>query len=159
MSTQLGDIIEVNGQPWPFLSTEPRKYRLRVYNMSPSRPYDLYFQDSNGNHLPFKVIASDSGLFERPVAASDVIISPGERYELVVDFSAYSDQNITLKNGPHIDDTDEYNDTDKVMMFVVGDSVSDSRNNGDVPERLNSAIAWPEQHSDLDHIFAFNCFR
>lgn len=62
-----GDIVHVNGQPWPYLVVEPRKYRFRIYDMSLSGPYDLYFADENGNTLIFNIIASDSGLFDSPV--------------------------------------------------------------------------------------------
>ena len=150
-----GDIIEVNAQPWPYLATEPRNYRLRFYDMSLSRPYDLYFEDPDGNLIEFTVIASDSGLFGSPVTTYDLVISMGERYEVVIDFSAYSGKNITLKNGMQIEQVNEYDNTDKVMMFAVGDSVSDDSNNGDVPYTLNSELVWPQQRDVVDHVFNF----
>jgi FtsP/CotA-like multicopper oxidase with cupredoxin domain len=151
----LGDIIHVNDQPWPFMAVEPRKYRFRIYDMSLSRPYDIYFEDPAAYMMNFQVIASDSGLFGSPVTTSDVLISMGERYEVVVDFSAYAGQNITMKNKLQISVVDEFQNTDKVMMFVVGTTVSDSSNNGPVPSTLNSAIAWPRPRDTVDHTFSF----
>lgn len=150
-----GDVIHVNGQPWPYLNVEPRKYRFRLFDMSLSRPYDLYLEDPNGNLLSFQVIASDSGLLSGPVTTSDVVISMGERYEIVVDFSAYKGQNITMKNGMEIAVIDEFDNTDKVMSFVVGNSVSDSSNNGAVPSVLNANIDWPAARDTVDHTFSF----
>ena len=150
-----GDIIHVNDQPWPYLSVEPRKYRFRIYDMSLSRPYDLYLEDPNSNKVNFEVIASDSGLFGSPVAASDLVISMGERYEVVVDFAAYAGQNITLGNNMQVEQIEEFDNTNKVMMFVVGNSVSDSSNNGAVPSTLNGAIAWPTPRDTVDHTFSF----
>lgn len=150
-----GDIIHVNEQPWPYLAVEPRKYRLRFYDTSLSRPYDLYFEDVNGNLIGFSVIASDSGLFGSPVLASDLVISMGERYEVVIDFAAFAGQNVTLKNGMFVEHINDFENTDKIMLFVVGDSVSDSSNNGEVPGTLNANVAWPEPKDTIDHSFDF----
>jgi bilirubin oxidase len=70
-----GDVIEVNGQPWPFLNVEPRKYRLRFVNAAVSRSFALYFVKSSALNarLPFKVIASDGGLLSEPVEVSDMV--------------------------------------------------------------------------------------
>ena len=150
-----GDTIEVNGQPWPYLAVEPRKYRLRLYDMSLSRPYQLSFADENGNTAEFQVIASDSGLFDSPVSTSNVVIAMGERYEVIVDFSSFSGQNVTLKNSLQVAGIQSFTNTDKVMMFTVGNSVSDSSNNGPVPSTLNGAIEWPEKKTTPDYTFRF----
>lgn len=120
-----GDVIHVNGEPWPFLNVEPRKYRFRFLNAAISRSFALYFAtaaDLNGK-LPFQVIASDSGLLERPVQVSDMFVSMAERYEIVFDFSAYAGQAIELRNLDKVGgigtDTD-YANTDEVMRFIVG---------------------------------------
>ncbi|KAK3674832.1 hypothetical protein LTR78_005176 [Recurvomyces mirabilis] len=150
-----GDILEVNGQPWPYMSVEPRKYRFRLFDMSLSRMYDVYFADNSGNWIPFQVIGSDSGLFGSPVSTSDVLISMGERYEVVFDFSKYAGQNITLGNNNQQQQIQEYANTNKLMKFVVGNSVSDNSNNGDVPSVLNGNIQWPAQRTVVDHTFNF----
>ena len=122
--------------------------------MSPSRPYSLYFEGPDATHVEFTLIASDSGLFGKPVKSSEVAVGPGERYEAVVDFSSYKGKTITLMNA-HIDDIDEYENTNKVMKFVIGSSVSDASNNGEVPQTLNSAVMFPEQISTVAHTFEF----
>lgn len=59
-----GDVIHVNGQPWPYMNVEPRKYRFRILDGSVSRSYDLYLQDDETEEaLSFDMIASDGGTF------------------------------------------------------------------------------------------------
>ncbi|WPG97477.1 Hypothetical protein R9X50_00025300 [Acrodontium crateriforme] len=151
-----GDVIQVNEQPWPYLAVEPRKYRLRFFDMSLSRPFSLYFADPTGSKIDFEVIASDSGLFGGPVKTNDITIAMGERYEVVIDFARFADKNITLGNDFNLpQQIQEFNNTDKVMRFVVGNSVSDNSNNGDVPTTLNSNIQWPPKRTTVDHRFNF----
>jgi bilirubin oxidase len=74
-----GDVIHVNGQPWPYFKVEPRKYRFRVLDASVSRAFQLYLEDDKkvGTKLPFKVIASDAGLLSGPVDSQTLeIVSP-----------------------------------------------------------------------------------
>lgn len=153
----VGEFIQVNEQPWPFLEVEPRKYRFRIYDMSVSRPYDLYLVDEDGNWLDLQVIASDSGLFGRPILTKDLTISMGERYEIVVDFSGVRGQNITLANKLQNPTIEDYENTDKVMRFVVGNEVTDSSDNGPVPDILNPDIAFPKKDNQtkVDQVFNF----
>lgn len=93
-----GDFIVVNGQVWPYLSVEPRPYRFRLLNGSDSRFYVLRFEGD----LEFLQIATDDGLLPQAVALTELIIAPGERAEIVVDFNNVGfGNNILLKNyGP-----------------------------------------------------------
>jgi bilirubin oxidase len=150
-----GDVIHVNGQPWPFMNVEPRKYRLRFYDTSLSRAYTLAFQNAAGNNMNFQVIASDSGLFGKPISTTSLTISMGERYEVVVDFSSVSGQNVVLRNSFTTAGTTSFTNTDKVMQFKVGTTVSSTANNGAVPSTLNSNIDYPAARSTIDHTFNF----
>lgn len=60
-----------------------------------------------------------------------------ERYEVVIDFANFKGQNITLLNGRGLGENADYAATDKVMRFVVGNTVSDNSNNGNVPQTLS----------------------
>ncbi len=96
-----GDFIMVNGAVWPVLDVEARKYRLRFLNGSDSRFYLLEFRDSDsaGTAQPFMQIGTDNGLLETPVEITQLLIAPGERADLVVDFSTLTD--VVLRNyGP-----------------------------------------------------------
>lgn len=93
-----GDYILVNGVTWPFLSVEPRPYRFRLLNGSDSRFYVLEFGSPKINFLQ---IGTDDGLLPNAVQLNRLVLAPGERAEIVVDFTGYETQNITLFNyGP-----------------------------------------------------------
>ncbi|KAF2858543.1 Cupredoxin [Piedraia hortae CBS 480.64] len=150
-----GDVMQVNEQPWPYLKVEPRKYRLRFFDMSLSRPYKLYFFDEHRSSLDFQIIASDGGLFSGPVSAQSFLIAPGERYEVVIDFAGYAGQNLTLGNMRVNSLVDLFDNSDQIMRFVVGDRVADWTNNEPVPSTLNTNIEWPAARSQVDHHFNF----
>lgn len=150
-----GDIIEVNNQPWPLLHVEPRKYRFRIFDMALSRVFDVKFADENGTSIPFQMIGSDSGLFESPVSAKDFTISVGERYEIVLDFSSFAGSNVTMQNAQmQQPDETKFANTDKIMRFCVGQTVSDNSNNGPVPSSLVH-VQWPPNRDTVDHEFNF----
>ena len=79
----LGNQVLVNGKPNYLMSAATRIYRLRILNGSNARIYRLKW--SNG--LPMVAIGSDAGLLSQPVAKPFIMLSPGERVELWVDFS------------------------------------------------------------------------
>ena len=85
MNGFLGDWIMVNGQPDFSLPVATRAYRLRLLNGSNARIYRLTWKDGN----PLTVIGTDGGLLEKPVQRPYVMLGPGERLELWVDFSNY----------------------------------------------------------------------
>lgn len=93
-----GDFILVNGVPWPSHPVEPRPYRLRVLNGSDSRFYDLRFATAAGSAVPFSQVGTDLGLMNAPVALAHLVLAPGERADLVVDFSAFKGQTVRVTN-------------------------------------------------------------
>ncbi|KAK8075060.1 multicopper oxidase [Apiospora hydei] len=149
-----GDVIHVNGQPWPYFKVEPRKYRFRFLDASISRTFQLYFESDKklGEKQDFNVIASDAGLLSAPQKVKDLYISMAERYEVVMDFSKFKGENVTLRNSRKIAADIDYLHTDKVMKFVVGkDSVED---NSVLPSSLRS-IPYPQDRTTIDHEFLF----
>ncbi|RMZ70364.1 bilirubin oxidase [Pyrenophora seminiperda CCB06] len=132
-----GDVIQVNGQPWPFLNVEPRKYRFRVLNGAVSRAFNLFIIEDNCNKtIDFDIIASDGGLFSHPVNADHFALSNGERYEIIFDFASYAGKNLTMLNERGMAGNLDFAATDRVMRFVVGDQMTNSTNNGDIPQDL-----------------------
>uniref|UniRef100_A0A0E0FFN7 Plastocyanin-like domain-containing protein n=1 Tax=Oryza nivara TaxID=4536 RepID=A0A0E0FFN7_ORYNI len=78
-----GEVITVNGKAWPYLRVQRRRYRLRILNASNARYLNIRF--SNG--LPFTVIASDASYLSAPVTVSNLLLSPAEIFDVIVDFS------------------------------------------------------------------------
>jgi spore coat protein A len=114
-----GDVILVNGAAWPVLEVEPRKYRFRVLNGSDSRVYDMRL--SNG--APFVQIGSDLGLLNAPVPVTMLSVAPGERADVIIDFSQMNGQTVIVTNSANSPypngDPVVPGCTDQVMAFRV----------------------------------------
>jgi len=95
----MGNAILVNGKLFPYLEVEPRRYRFRVLNASNARFYHLSLVDSaSTSNVPFHQIGTDQGLLPAPVPLTRLQISPGERADLVVDFTEHRGAQLVLKN-------------------------------------------------------------
>jgi len=131
-----GDVILVNGRPWPLMQVERRKYRFRIVNASVSRSYEWALDTGD----PFTVIATDAGLMPAPQQTTSFRHGMAERYEVVIDFSKYKvGQRIVLRNLMPPNNID-YDTVGQVMAFqVVGDATDTSNNS--VPDVLNTNTA------------------
>jgi spore coat protein A len=142
-----GDFILVNGMAWPKLEVEPRKYRFRLLNGSDARFYVLEFRDNEtgiGTGRTFMQIGTDDGLLPKPVELTQLLIAPGERMDLVVDFTELEGEQIYLRNfGP--DDpygggipgdgsftSADVNSTGQIMMFDVSQTFDETIPNAKV---------------------------
>jgi spore coat protein A len=83
----LGDVILVNGAPWPVHEADAARYRLRILNASNARHYELEAVTDDGRRLDLVQIGADQGLLAAPVTHKLLPIAPAERYDVVVDFS------------------------------------------------------------------------
>lgn len=79
----MGETITVNGVGGAFQNVSTRMYRLRIVNGSNGRIYNLALS----NDAPFWLIGSDGGLLSAPEQVTALLLSPGERADLLVDFS------------------------------------------------------------------------
>ena len=86
MSGYLGDVMLVNGTPEAWLSVDRGLYRFRLLNGSNARIYKVALSDGRAFHL----IGTDGGLLPAPVSVTSVMLAPGQRLEILVDFSSYS---------------------------------------------------------------------
>jgi len=84
MTGYLGEQILVNGIFSPYASVSQDWHRLRLLNGSTARVYNLAL--SNG--MSFHVIGSDGGLLATPETVTSIMLAPGERADLLVDFSS-----------------------------------------------------------------------
>ena len=107
MQEFFGNAICVNGKATPFLEVEPRKYRFRMVNGSNARFYHLTLvpADASGKPNgrpaeapPFMQIGTDGGLLPAPLKMHYLIFSPGERFDLVIDFSQHKGANLAMTN-------------------------------------------------------------
>lgn len=79
----LGDTILVNGKKDAEFSVKSRAYRFRALNGSSSRIYKLGWEDGT----PLTAIGTDASLLEKPETRPYIMLAPGERVDLWLDFS------------------------------------------------------------------------
>lgn len=126
----LGDVVLVNGRPWPYADVVRARYRLRILNASNARRYRLRLDPSPPTGIV--QIGSDGGLLERPIAHDALEVAPAERFDVVVDFSGYRPgQRVVLRN--------DFGDgrTREVMEFRVGDAPAGG-DDSFIPDRLST---------------------
>ncbi|HSN67021.1 MAG TPA: multicopper oxidase domain-containing protein, partial [Fusibacter sp.] len=119
MDGAVGNYVLVNGAITPDLVVQQVKMRFRVLNGANARNFNLRLDD---NHA-FYQIASDGGLLEAPLLAENLFITPGERAEIVIDFSQYDKGDVVKL----------LNDNELVMAFLIGD---DSEDLTEIPDSL-----------------------
>jgi spore coat protein A len=99
----VGDTIVVNGKVWPYLEVDRQRYRFYLVNGSNSRPYDMFLQDlvsmvkgprmwvisSGGGYLDSPVMVDPNATGQQTMAGvrKSLLMMPGERYEIIVDFN------------------------------------------------------------------------
>lgn len=164
-----GDVIEVNGQPWPYLNVEPRKYRFRILNTAVSRTFSLWLtkasgvnsrrddddEDDGDSGIPFVVVASDAGFMNSSVTTSKLTIAMAERWEIIVDFSSFAGQSLIMGNAREVFTDEDYAGTDRIMQFNVGNQVTSTSNNGPTPSSLVPIQLQAPDSDNVDRTFKF----
>jgi FtsP/CotA-like multicopper oxidase with cupredoxin domain len=129
MNGLTGDVILVNGVPWPRMDVDRARYRLRILNASNARAYRLALDPPPAEGGGLVQVGSDGGLLDRPLTHDQLDISPAERFDVVVDFSRFrAGTKVELVN------LRGSGSTRRVMQFVVG---SRQRDDSRIPPRLS----------------------
>ncbi|WP_020576948.1 multicopper oxidase family protein [Actinopolymorpha alba] len=84
-----GDVILVNGAPWPQAEVAAVRYRLRILNANNARRFDLRLDPPPPSGAAFTQIGSDVGLLARPQPLDRLVLASAERADVIVDFGAY----------------------------------------------------------------------
>ncbi len=117
----MGNVILMNGVPWPVMRVKRRVYRFRLLAAAISRSWR--FQLNNGD--PVTMVATDGGLMPRSQTVSQWRHGVAERYEFLVDFARYRPgERVILHNLSNPNNVDFAN-TDVVMAFDVTDAPFD----------------------------------
>jgi FtsP/CotA-like multicopper oxidase with cupredoxin domain len=103
----VGDTVVINGKAWPFMNVQPRRYRFLFLNGSNARAYEMFLiSQTTGTMGPgFWTIGTDDGFLDTPAyvdpnaaANNHLVMQPGERYEVIIDFSKFAGQTLIVKN-------------------------------------------------------------
>ncbi len=133
--TFLGNTVMVNGLVWPNMDVKQGQYRFRILDGSNSRFYTLHF--SNG--MAFTQIGSDGGYLKAPESLTSLVISPGERVDLLVDFSNIpAGEKIVLQNSDLALTANEKQNVGQIMQFTVGNTKGASPQS--LPSELNPTL-------------------
>ena len=90
-SAVLGDVVLVNGAPWPVHEVDAVRYRLRLLNASNARHYELEaVTRRRPSRSTSSQVGADQGLLAAPRSPTVLPIAPAERYDVVVDFARCS---------------------------------------------------------------------
>jgi spore coat protein A, manganese oxidase len=120
MEGVLGDVVLVNGAPWPQADVDAAQYRLRILNASNARRYRLRLDPPPPTGPAFVQVGSDGGLLASPVEHDSLTVAPAERFDVVVDFGAYPvGTKVTVRNDLGS------GGTSVVLQFVVARRVRD----------------------------------
>jgi spore coat protein A len=112
----LGDVMLVNGGPWPVAQVDRAAYRLRIVNACNARRLDLRLDPRPDEALV--QIGTDGGLLAAPLTHEHFELAPAQRVDLIVDFSRFAPgTTVTLRNDFGTGAMSQ------VMRFVVGETV------------------------------------
>ncbi len=134
--TFVGNSIMVNGLAWPNTDVKQGQYRLRILDGSNSRFYTLHFS----NNMQFTQIGTDGGYLKTPVTLSSLTISPGERVDLLVDFSnVAAGEKVILENSDPLLTNDEKQTVGQIIQFTVSNDKGFSPKS--LPSELNPTLS------------------
>lgn len=94
MHSNSDKILMVNATLDPYLDVPSQVVRFRVLNGSSQRAFNIGLN----NNQAFYQIASDGGLLNAPVQLTRLLLAPGERAELLIDFTGMNAQTTFLKS-------------------------------------------------------------
>ncbi len=90
-----GNTMVVNGDTWPYLNVEQRRYRFRILDGTQARYLILRLS----NNMTFNQIGSEGGFLPSVVPQTQLLISPAERADVIIDFTNVPvGSNVTMLN-------------------------------------------------------------
>lgn len=137
----VGDVGMINGTVWPKITVDRGLYRFRILNAGSYSVWTLHLSDAT----PMWVIGNEGGVLDAPVRVRSFRIAPGERYDVLVDFSG-------LRPGATVDLCNREDPPfqaamlGEVRMPVFGRFVASPRTGfrGRVPSRLRGRPGLPD---------------
>ncbi len=155
----LGDYPVVNGKIWPTQTVRPTIYRYRIANGANTRYFNLRIVERSsptGAALPLHIIGSDGGFLNHVTSVDSILMAPGERYDVLVDFRGKTGHEFILTNdaeipygGGTLDPTDDR--CNELMRVVVSGAAVPGANKFDpATPNLLPARVDPLAHGNLD---------
>ena len=141
----LGDVMLVNGVPWPNAAVERASYRLRILNGCNARRLKLRLSPAAPGSIV--QIGTDGGLLATPIFHDDFELAGAQRLDAVIDFGQYEPgTEVTLYN-----DFGE-GEMGRIMRFTVG---SGSGPRYRIPDRLSDLPSIDASQAAVTRSFRF----
>ncbi|MEJ7831133.1 MAG: multicopper oxidase domain-containing protein, partial [Segetibacter sp.] len=154
MSGFMGETIIVNGEASPFAEVTTRFYRLRILNGSNARIYNLALS----NNVDLIIIGNDGGLLKNPATVKSILLAPGERLDVLVNFAGLTPgtevflESREFNNGGEAQGKQGF----KIMKFKVTQTVNNSFT---LPASLSSLNSISPASSSKTRNFIINAMQ
>ncbi|MBI3718603.1 MAG: multicopper oxidase domain-containing protein [Sphingobacteriales bacterium] len=154
MSGYMGETIIVNGEASPYTEVATRYYRLRILNGSNARIYNLALS----NNADLIIIGNDGGLLKNPATVKTILLAPGERLDVLVNFAGLTIgtevylESRMFDNGGSAQGKQGF----KIMKFKITQTLSDSFT---LPVALSAVNSIPASSSSKTRNFIINAMQ
>ncbi|MBC7512024.1 MAG: multicopper oxidase family protein, partial [Ferruginibacter sp.] len=154
MSGYMGETIIVNGEVSPFVEVTTRFYRLRILNGANARFYKLAL----GNNADLIIIGNDGGLLKNPSTVKNILLAPGERLDVLVNFAGLTAGTEVFLESKVFNDAGNAQGKQgfKILKFKITQTVSDSFI---VPVSLSSVNTISPASSSKTRNFILNAMQ
>lgn len=112
----LGDVMLVNGVPWPFAKVDRATYRFRFLNACNARRLRLRLDPTPDDG--FVQIGTEGGLLAAPLQHNAFELAPAQRLDALIDFSHFPAGTLVTLYDDFGDDR-----MHQIMRFRVGDDI------------------------------------
>jgi FtsP/CotA-like multicopper oxidase with cupredoxin domain len=147
MTGFMGDRVFVNGIYAPYHAVNRMHYRVRILNGSNARVYHLALSDGKS----FTVIGNDGGLLAAPESVTSALLAPGERLDVLIDFSTSQlNEEIFLVSKPFDGGSSQGHEEFRIMKFTVTGNETDSFQ---IPSALSVITSLSESQSTKTRTF------
>lgn len=154
MSGYMGETIIVNGEASPNTEVATRFYRLRILNGSNARIYNLALS----NNADMVIIGNDGGLLKSPSTVKNILLAPGERVDVLINFAGITTGTEIFLESNMFDNAGSAQGKQgfKIMKFKVTQTASD---NFIVPASLSSVSSISPLSSSKTRNFIINAMQ
>ena len=154
MTGYMGETITVNGEVSPFAEVTTRFYRLRILNGSNARIYNLALS----NNADLIIIGNDGGLLKSPSIVKNILLAPGERLDVLVNFAGLNAGTEVFLESKEINNAGNAQGKQgfKILKFKITQTVNDSFT---VPVSLSSFATVSPSSSSKTRNFIINAMQ
>lgn len=135
MGVVAGDMILINGTVSPYINVNKGNVRFRILNASNSQNFEFSLSDGSN----FQQIASDGGFLEASLTRQSIFLAPGERAEVIVDFSKIKRSAVSLMLG-----------NQSIMTINLASANTDTT---EIPKSLTAVMPIPAGNNPKTRVF------